>query len=99
MEATESPPAAALTETQIDALAPDPAAAAAGRKLASPATWSGLGRDDAAFWGECQGSAVYRVVFERASLAYKCTCPSFKRPCKHALALGYLLARGKVAEA
>ena len=41
--------------------APDAAAAAAGRKFAGARSWETLGRSDEALWGECQGSALYRV--------------------------------------
>jgi SWIM zinc finger len=77
----------ALTVEQVLALAPDPAAAQAARKLASSRAWSSLGESDAAVWGECQGSALYQVCAAREDLDSKCTCPSRKFPCKHALAL------------
>ena len=43
-------------------------------------------------WGECQGSGAnpYRVVADTADVGTKCTCPSRKFPCKHALALLWL---------
>ncbi|HEX4382801.1 MAG TPA: SWIM zinc finger family protein [Myxococcales bacterium] len=84
----------ALTVDQVLALAPDPAAAAAGRKLASGSSWQSLGESSAAYWGECRGSAVYQVRVDRGDLASKCSCPSRKFPCKHALGL-LLLAAGK----
>lgn len=77
----------AYTADQILALAPDSGSAANGRKLANLRHWRALGRSDAAVWGECQGSAVYQVRAELASMAVKCTCPSHKFPCKHGLAL------------
>src|SRR5262249_51329624 len=45
-------------------------------------------------WGECQGSGAtpYRVVVNEADAGYKCTCPSRKFPCKHALALMWMRA-------
>src|SRR5689334_6379630 len=63
----------ALTVDQILALAPDPSAAAAGRSLAAPSKWRGLGQSDAALWGECQGSALYQVRIDRADLVAKCS--------------------------
>lgn len=77
----------AYTADQVLALAPDAGSAANGRKLANARHWKALGRSDAAIWGECQGSAVYQVRAELASMAVKCTCPSHKFPCKHGLAL------------
>jgi hypothetical protein len=80
-----------ITIDRISALAPDRASLDAARKLLKPASWPLRGRDpDAALiWGECQGSgsAPYRVAAALADLSYKCTCPSRKFPCKHALAL------------
>lgn len=76
-----------LTADQVLALAPDPASAAAGRKLASPRAWQSPGRSDRALWGECQGSALYQVRVDLSDLSAKCSCPSRKFPCKHALGL------------
>jgi hypothetical protein len=73
-------------------MAPDAAAAAAGRKLAVRAPWRGLGRSGRALWGECQGSAVYQVRVDLADRSSKCSCPSRKFPCKHALGLLLLAA-------
>jgi hypothetical protein len=81
-----------LTAEQVLALAPDGAAAAAGRKLGAAAPWRGLGCNDAALWGECQGSALYQVRVDLADLAVKCSCPSRKVPCKHSLGLLLLAA-------
>ena len=72
---------------QVLALAPDASAAAAGKKLGTPAPWQNLGGNDDAYWDECKGSALYQVRVARAGLAAKCTCPSRKLPCKHTLGL------------
>ena len=77
----------ALTVERVLGLAPDPAAAQAARRLASSRAWSRLGSSEAAIWGNCQGSALYQVRVARGDLGSKCTCPSRKFPCKHALAL------------
>ena len=76
------------------ALAPDSASAAAARKLAHPRDWRHLGRSDIALWGECQGSALYQVRVHVPDATVKCSCPSRKFPCKHALAL-MLIAVGQ----
>src|SRR5271165_1416936 len=76
-----------LSSEQVLALAPDSASAIAGRKLNQMRYWRNLGQNALAFWGECQGSALYQVRVERATLAVKCTCPSRKFPCKHGLGL------------
>ena len=78
-----------LTAEQILALAPDPASARAGQGLATPRKWAALGCSSAAAWGECQGSArePYRTQVDLAGPAFRCSCPSRKFPCKHALGL------------
>lgn len=75
------------TAAQVLELAPDAASAAAGKKLAAPTNWKSLGRSDDAVWGEALGSSVYQVRIAAADLAYKCSCPSRKFPCKHVLGL------------
>ena len=85
-----------LTAEQIRTLAPDGAAARAGEALGSPRRWTQVGRSDAAAWGLCQGSGStpYQVTADLAGPAYKCSCPSRKIPCKHALGLLFLVADG-----
>src|SRR5215213_1055415 len=82
----------------VAALAPDPAAAAAARRLALPGRWSASGCDEGAVWGLSHGSGAepYQVVVELAEPAYRCTCPSRKLPCKHGIALLLLWAEGHV---
>src|SRR6476469_9727229 len=77
------------TSDRIIALAPDPSSAKAGRELANPRKWVTLGLNEAAIWGECQGSGSkpYRTQIDLIEPAFKCSCPSRKFPCKHALAL------------
>jgi hypothetical protein len=81
-----------LSADQVAALAPDASALAAGKKTAAPRQWDRLGRSDVALWGECKGSAVYQVRVALADLVAKCSCPSRKFPCKHALGLLFLAA-------
>src|SRR5215207_2676134 len=85
----------------VAALAPDPAAAAAARRLALPGRWGASGCDDDAVWGLSQGSGAepYQVVVELAEPAYRCTCPSRKLPCKHGIALLLLWVEGHVLPA
>jgi hypothetical protein len=78
---------------QVIAAAPDVQVAAAGKKLADAKHWRNLGRDAAALWGECQGSAVYQVRVSLADLGSKCSCPSRKFPCKHGIGLLLLAAQ------
>jgi hypothetical protein len=88
-----------LSAEQILALAPDPASAKAGSGQASRSKWSGLGSDDKAVWGLCQGSGKepYKAQIELAGPAFKCTCPSRKFPCKHGLGLYLLYAAERTA--
>jgi hypothetical protein len=81
-------------------LAPDAAAAKAGRALASASKWPVLGASADAVWGACQGSgkAPYQSVVELAEPAFRCSCPSRKVPCKHAVGLLLLWADGVAAE-
>jgi len=82
---------------QVLGLAPDPAAAQAGRGLASESKWVSLGADDACVWGEAKGSAAqpYQTCIDLSEPAFKCNCPSRKFPCKHGLGLFLLFAEGK----
>lgn len=87
-------PAARWTVEQVLALAPDEASRKAGNKLGSAGPWSDTGWDGpGAVWGLCKGSGSkpYRTVIDTTGPAYKCSCPSRKFPCKHAL--GLLLLR------
>jgi len=81
------------------ALAPDASSLRAAQLLASGRSWPRTGTaDDSALWGECLGSAVtpYRTVVDLSGPAYRCSCPSRKFPCKHAVALMLLWSDGTV---
>src|SRR5688572_31055250 len=82
------------TVDQILALAPDPQSAKTGSSLATLRKWDRLGRNSQALWGECQGSGAkpYQTVIDLNEPAFKCSCPSRKFPCKHALGLFLLIA-------
>jgi len=83
---------------QVLALAPDAASRKAGSKLGAAGPWSGAGSsDEGTVWGLCKGSGSkpYQTVVDMADAAgpaYKCSCPSRKFPCKHALGLLLLWA-------
>lgn len=87
---------------QVVALAPDASSLTAGRKLSTASSWSGTGVDAGRLvvWGACRGSGKnpYRTAVDLSGPAYKCSCPSRKIPCKHALGLLLLWADGHVAE-
>src|SRR5215212_834263 len=96
VESALSPEVVTLTAEQIRTLAPDASAARSGQALGSPRRWIGAGRSDAAAWGLCQGSGStpYQVTVDLAGPAYRCSCPSRRIPCKHALGLLFLVADG-----
>ncbi|MCK2236352.1 MULTISPECIES: SWIM zinc finger family protein [unclassified Crossiella] len=81
------------------ALAPDQQVAASAAKLTALAGWDGLGRDESLLWGLCRGSGKtpYQVCVDLGDRTPRCSCPSRKFPCKHALALQLLHAQDKVA--
>lgn len=86
------------TADQVLALAPDAASRKAGSKLGAAGPWSEAGSsDEGTVWGLCKGSGSkpYQTVIDIADAtgpAYKCSCPSRKFPCKHALGLLLLWA-------
>ncbi|MFD4629911.1 SWIM zinc finger domain-containing protein [Streptomyces sp. NPDC058284] len=81
------------TADQVLALAPDAPSRKAGSKLGVAGPWSEAGStDEGTVWGLCKGSGSkpYQTVVDLADAtgpAYKCSCPSRKFPCKHALGL------------
>ena len=84
------------TEAQVTKLAPDDSSVTAARRLTNPALWSDTGSTEILVWGKCQGSgkSPYQVSVDLAGPAFRCSCPSRKFPCKHALALLLLWVRG-----
>lgn len=86
----------AWTAEQIAALAPDAASLTAARKLRGK--WSGSGQHESTLWGLCAGSGSrpYQTIVDTSGPAYKCSCPSRKFPCKHALSLLLCWAEGNI---
>ncbi|GIJ50783.1 hypothetical protein Val02_76690 [Virgisporangium aliadipatigenens] len=73
---------------QVLALAPDASAGRAAQSLAGDSGWSDEGWDEAdAVWGRCRGRGTYQIVVDLSGPAFRCTCPSRKVPCKHAVGL------------
>ena len=81
------------TQDRVAQLAPDAASLKAGQGLAGTKKWVTLGQDAAVAWGECQGSGAkpYQVQIDLAEATSKCSCPSRKFPCKHAIGLMLIL--------
>ncbi|MEM6307353.1 MAG: SWIM zinc finger family protein, partial [Pseudomonadota bacterium] len=71
--------------------APDQRSLAAAFKLSKANRWSALHvtADKTIAWGACQGSGStpYECVVDLTDGGAKCSCPSRKFPCKHALSL------------
>jgi hypothetical protein len=88
-----------LNADAVLALAPDAASAKAARGLTGASQWPLRGHNEAAVWGECQGSGAkpYQTQVDLGGPAFRCSCPSRKFPCKHGLAL--LLMRAENAAA
>lgn len=85
----------------VEKAAPDQASLAAARRLAVSGPWSETGSTETLVWGKCQGSGrtPYQVSVDLSGPAFRCSCPSRKFPCKHALALLLLWVRGDGAVA
>ena len=83
-----------ISADQVTALAPDAASFKAGKALAALSKWSALGHADQMIWGLAKGSGSkpYQTQVDIVEFAYKCSCPSRKFPCKHALGLMFLAA-------
>jgi len=88
-----------LTRSAIEAMAPDQAALTAASSLLKPGKWPMRARSGGLIWGECQGSGAnpYRVAADTEDIGSKCTCPSRKFPCKHAIALMWLFVEDGTA--
>lgn len=85
------------THEQVTKLAPDSSSLNAARRLAVPGPWSDAGASETLLWGKCQGSGKtpYQVSVDLTGPAFRCSCPSRKFPCKHALALMLLWVDGQ----
>ncbi len=85
---------------QVEAIAPTPAAMTAARPLVSLSRWGSTGADDRVVWGVCRGSGSepYDTMVDHVGVGFSCTCPSRRRPCKHALALLMLWANGQIVD-
>jgi hypothetical protein len=96
--------AARWSSEQVLGLAPDGASQRAAERLAGRPVWSGTGSAGELVWGSCAGSGArpYQIVADLSGpsgAAYRCSCPSRKFPCKHALGLLISWSRGAVPEA
>ncbi|WP_248963982.1 SWIM zinc finger family protein [Sphaerisporangium perillae] len=69
--------------------------------MSTPAKWSAMGVMPEVLWGECKGSGTkpYLACVDLGDPAYRCSCPSRKFPCKHALGLLLLWSADSVPSA
>src|SRR3954463_11532175 len=83
----------AWTQDRVLGLSPDAASTKAGQGLAHVRKWVSVGGDERAGWGACpgRGAKPYQVQLDLVEAASKCSCPSRKFPCKHALGLMLIL--------
>ncbi|ROP33080.1 SWIM zinc finger family protein [Couchioplanes caeruleus] len=81
---------------QVTAVAPDAGSLKGARSVAAASKWQATGLLDDVLWGLCKGSGKnpYQVCVDLSGPAYKCSCPSRKFPCKHALGLLLMWAEG-----
>lgn len=91
-----------VTEQQILALAPNPAAASNGRKISQKGGFVRLEKsaDDTFYLGECTGSGKSNYIttadyIDPKAPVFRCSCPSRQFPCKHSLALLYEMMAGE----
>lgn len=94
-----------ITEQLIQALAPNPAAAANGKKLSKSGAFANHARsaDDTFFMAECKGSGKNPYVtsadyIDPEKPVFRCSCPSRQFPCKHSLGLLYEMMSDKTFE-
>ncbi|WP_241564283.1 SWIM zinc finger family protein [Nonomuraea polychroma] len=86
---------------QVLALAPDASSQKAAQGVAAPGKWSSRGATGTVVYGECKGSGArpYLACVDLTEPAYRCSCPSRKFPCKHALGLLLMWSADGVPEA
>jgi hypothetical protein len=85
-------------EAFVHSLVTDNGSLRDGEKLATSNKWVAVGSDARSAWGQAQGSgqSPYAICVDLNNGASKCSCPSRKFPCKHAVGLMLLVARGQV---
>ncbi|MCM1165692.1 MAG: SWIM zinc finger family protein [Lachnospiraceae bacterium] len=94
-----------VTEQLILSLAPNPAAAANGKKISQSGGFQKLYRsaDGTLYMGECKGSGKNPYITSADYIdperpVFRCSCPSRQFPCKHSLGLLYEMMSGKPFE-
>jgi uncharacterized protein (TIGR02996 family) len=88
-------PVGGLNEDRVRRFAGSPKTMASARSLADVEKWNAVGFDHGTLWGEYTGSSSYEVYARVEGNDGACTCPSFRYPCKHAVALMLMAAQGQ----
>ena len=86
----------AAAPPQVLALAPSADAVRRAGQSRPLHLWRELGHTDRAAWGRCTGSQEYTVRADPTGQGWSCSCPSRVQPCRHVLALLWLVAEGAV---
>jgi len=88
----------AWSAEQIESVASSAAAVTAAHPVATPSRWRDLGADERVLWGSFHGSGTepYDTAVDHIGVGFRCTCPSRRVPCKHALALLIMWSREQV---
>ena len=86
---------------QVAAVAPDASSMSAAKALSAPGKWQERGAAEgppSTLWGLCKGSGSkpYQAMVDLDAPAYRCSCPSRKFPCKHALGLLLMWSAGNL---
>lgn len=83
---------------KILALAPDPGTAQCAKTVAHAQRWHALEGNGRAIWGTLGDPAnPYRTQVDFQGLAFRCTCPVRRQPCKHGIGLLLLFSKNNDA--
>lgn len=96
----DTPP---ISPEQALQYAPDDSSVKAAKKLAALNHWQSVQQHATAdgktlIWGEIRGSSLYQAsIILSEPFNFACDCPSFKKPCKHGIALLVCYANTRTA--
>jgi hypothetical protein len=83
---------ALLTLEKLQRLAPDPVSQERAKQCAAPFRWQLLEGTERVLWGEFKTPATpFYTAVDLDGPGFKCSCPSRKFPCKHALGLALMI--------
>jgi hypothetical protein len=84
-----------LTTEQVKELSNDPQTISRAFGIIARGEWLEIGRSTRAIWGHAKAYmsiSPYFAMIDLQNIAYKCTCPVKRQPCKHTLSLLLQLA-------